>query len=615
MKQGRTSEVLPAQFENPTVLHFDNLASLLAAWRDLPYRPGISWQDAQCSHEARHNSSDVHNIFAGIKTWARGKPEDEPIPMADRHGNEIEIKVPPLADGSGELVTGPDYPLNPIELYAFFLGLHLNNQIIDGGRIFTEYYMTFPVKFERATRERILAGFRRGLLRSLPPSLIYGAGWDPASFIVEERANEPAAYAAAVLPLLDLNEAEALSGQQEPQPRDDIIELLRPIYLEPTEQGEAFGVFDFGGGTTDFAIGLYRLPTDQEAEEEGWEKVVEILDTSGDRDLGGEHLLDELAFAVVRANMDRLLDPLIPFARPQNAPHITGGEELFGKSIIARGNTAILRELLRPLWEKGQLDSQGMTGQIEATFKTRAGQEAGNVVLNIDEESLKSLLAERIKSGVDDFFATFAQTFKLNDKRPKTFHIILAGNSCKSPLVMECFRDKAKGILNNAAAGDGGDIIYIHPPRLPDAADPERVTLKTGVAIGLLQTLDGEPCGIVTRHIQDSETPFPYYVGPLAQDRLEPVLQRNAPYGVWQDFSKVFRHGKTRYLYSLSPQAIEGQALRGKNCVEGSINWGPANAGKTIVVKPATPASVIFSLKGADGQIEEGSEKEIALDK
>lgn len=614
LDQEDRDRVRPEQFENPTVLHFDNLASMLAAWQDLPCRPAIDWADVQCSHEARHNNGDVHNCLAGLKTWARGNPGDEPIPMADKHGNEIQIAIPPLAEEEAA-EEGPASAFNPIELYAFFLGLHLNNQIVDGGRIFTEYYMTFPVKFEKATKRRILESFRAGLLRSLPASLIYGTDWDQASFVVEERANEPAAYAAAVLPLLDLNKATAIRGHQKPCAADDIVEDAEPVLLSPTQEGLAFGVFDFGGGTTDFAIGLYRLPTAEEEDEEGWERVVEILDTSGDRDLGGEHLLDELAFAVVRANKDKLLNPVIPFTRPPRAGHVTGGEELFAKSVIARENTAILRELLRPLWEKGELDNQGMTEQLEATFKTRDGEEARNVALNIDEDGLKELLRRRIKSGVDDFSAVFAQAFNLADKWPRAFHIILAGNSCKSPMVMEAFEAKASEILDKVPEKEDGDVIYIHPARKPDEADPERVTLKTGVAIGLLQTLDGEPCGIVTRHIQDSETPFPYYVGPLAQDRLDPVLQRNAPYGEWKNFSKVFRHGKTKYLYSLSPQAIEGNAVRGKNCVEGMIVWGPENAGKIIAVKPVNPNTVVFALRGADGKIEEQTAREVVLEK
>ena len=46
-------------------------------------------------------------------------------------------------------------------------------------------------------------------------------------------------------------------------------------------------MFDFGGGTADFAFGLYRTPTDEEADSEGWERVIDILDTSGDENLGG----------------------------------------------------------------------------------------------------------------------------------------------------------------------------------------------------------------------------------------------------------------------------------------------------------------------------------------
>lgn len=651
--------VTPEQFENPTVLSFENVPGLLRTWAEVPFRPNVSWNDVQCSHQARAElTMKMRSGFTDIKTWARGKPEDEPLPITDSNNQELFLEVPPVVPQNDEAANLVGGKLNPIELYAFFLGLYLNNQSMDSGRIFTEYYMTFPVKFDRETRDRILAGFRRGLLRSLPPSLIYASHWDTAKLTIAERACEPAAFAAAILPLLNVEAAirvdgrkgaddfrsfseQSLSPAAESEGKNyphepDACNVRSPAsggaegdpssavtqqglfsgQLKPTQDGVAFGVFDFGGGTTDFAIGLYRLPTPEEREDEGWEKVIEILDTSGDENLGGEHLVQLMAFEVVKNNKDRLLEQTpIPFMKPTECIHITGGEELFGKSSIARANMRKLCEKLRCIWENGGLgENDGLQGQISETFTDREGKE-NSLVLNVDEKGLCDLLRERIAMGVDAFFHTFAQTFKQNGIETDAFHIILAGNSCKSPLVQECFQKQAKAILKKSRAENCEDVFYIYPPQLPDPEQPESVTLKTGVSIGLLNTLDGEPFGMVSHHSASQETPFGFYVGPMVEDCLQPVLKRNDTYGEWQTFSKVRKHGKCKFLYSLSPLAIEGRIRRGKHCIENTIDWGTENAGKIIVVQATTPDSVTFALKDEQGKILEESKKVIALER
>ncbi|MDE5832391.1 MAG: hypothetical protein K2H64_05315, partial [Desulfovibrio sp.] len=112
-------------------------------------------------------------------------------------------------------------------------------------------------------------------------------------------------------------------------------------------------VFDFGGGTTDFAIGLYRLPTEEEEEVKGWEKVVDILDTAGDPSLGGEELVRLMVYETVKANRDKFLNggDVIPFERRDIFPHFPGFEELFAGGAIARENSYTLGEKLRHIWE------------------------------------------------------------------------------------------------------------------------------------------------------------------------------------------------------------------------------------------------------------------------
>lgn len=319
--------------------------------------------------ESQHKRySDGSTLRGGSRTYrgATGTswPGCPPLRLRDEKNHTFELSPLPIAENEGMADVGDvsQRPVDPIELYAYFLGLFLNNQLVYGGVIYPRYYMTFPVKFDRRTRDRILQGFRRGLLRSMPPSLIYGREWrQEAPFRIEEVASEPAAFAAAALPRLG---------------------------IESSGDGTAFGVFDFGGGTTDFAFGLYRLATPEESEDEGWENVLDILDVAGDEQLGGEHLLDLAAYEVLRDNTETLLSEGIPFLCPHDLSPFTGSELLFTESATAQANMVTLRETLRPLWEEGRLENAD-TGTSTLNLFTRE-YKAFAPELKLDEKKLNA---------------------------------------------------------------------------------------------------------------------------------------------------------------------------------------------------------------------------------
>lgn len=579
--QNMQEAVQAKHFENPTVLGIEDYESFMNNWQACPYKPYTKWADLQCSHQAKAELADkMQSGLAHIKTWARGKGNDTPLRLTDQKGHEILLKIP--GDFSASLEeTFNTAEFNPIEVYAYLLGLNLNNQLIEGGKIYTDYYMTFPVKFDRETKDRILASFRRGLLRSLPPSLIYAEGWNESSFKVTEHANEPTAFAAAVLPLLPLNGEDGET-------------------IKATQDGLPFGVFDFGGGTTDFSFGVYRLPTAEEEGDYGWEQVLDILDSSGDENLGGEHLVQQLAFSVIKNNVSVLLENNIAFTKPVEYEAFSGDELLFSYSGAARTNMAKLCEKLRPVWENGELDNdEAEKGIISETFISSSGEVKANIPLKIDLEELRQVLAKRIEKGVEAFFTTFRQAFKRHNISPQSLHIVLAGNSCKSPYVQEAFEQKRAAIIKNENSSDN---IIIHKPLLADPEKPESVTLKTGVALGLLKTLDTEPVGIVVRHTSGKETFFNFTVGTLYEGKLKPVILRDTKYHEWKVFGKVFKHGKCKVLYSQSPMAIEG-SLERERCTEETIDFGTENFGKIIMIQAISPYEAVLALS-SDGQAE-----------
>lgn len=573
------------QYENPTALEFSNYVGLLEAWQHEPWRPLILWEDIKCAHQAREELRAAGHAACGmrsIKTWAREQPGRPPLRLRDEKQVAFELSPLPIAgeEGMHEVGDISQRPVDPIELYACFLGFSLNNQVAHGGTIYPRYYLTFPVKFDRRTRDRILQGFRRGLLRSLPPSLVYGEAWraDPP-FRIEEVASEPTAFAAGVLPHLGIT---------------------------PSEGGEAFGVFDFGGGTTDFAFGLYRTAGPGENENEGWETVLDILDVSGDEYLGGEHLLDLAAWHVIRDNAAALLAAGIPFLCPAGLSPFDGSELLFTESTEAQANTVVLREAMRPLWEEGRF-ADDETGTLSLNLLAREGKDANGISLRVDADALRSQLKERIRQGVRAFFTTFRQAFKMHDLRPETLHVLLAGNSCRSPLVQDVFEENIREILP-----EEHERIRIHRELLPggengagDAlvdtpGDGLRPTLKTGVAIGMLHVLPGEPTGIVERNRRDAESPFLFTVGVFRADILQPVLERNAAYGQWQRLpQKVVRSGVTKIGYSPSPLALEGE-IRRTQCRERNIEWGTDLFGRRICLRADDPHHISMALEVAD---------------
>lgn len=593
----------PDPYENPTALEFANLEETLLPWRYEPWRPLVEWKHVKCSHLARNELRQGQRAESGlqaIKTWARALPESCPVWLRDETGKDFSLSPLPVEEGAESAGPG-DFaarPLDPIELYAYFLGIACNNQAFFGGRIYRDYTMTFPVKFPREVRERILQGFRRGLVRSMPCPLAGSRRWqqEEAPFRLTERASEPTAFAAGVLPWLG---------------------------IVPTEGGVPFAVFDFGGGTTDFAFGLWRLPTPEERANEPWEQVLDILDVAGDENLGGEHLLELLAYELLRGNAENraaCAKAGVTFMPPRGEALFDGSELLFGAGREARANTVTLCELLRPLWEEGKLSDED-TGLLKANFLNREGKTA-SIELKVNEDALRETLKQRILKGVGAFFAAFRQAFKAHGIRPQELHVLLAGNSCRSPLVQEAFETCLAEIVPNER-----ESVTIHYEMLPggakDAAGAATgqvaadgsipPTLKTGVALGLLRLLPGEATGMVERN-RAEESPFLHTVGSFSNNLLQPLLPRNADYGKWHMAGRVFREGFMVLGYTLAPEAIEQECPRSA-CGQLRLNLGKENAGKYLFLRAVAPGRIEIALgAAADGAPDEADIRTYTLE-
>lgn len=536
------------QYENPTVLEFIDLQEFLTEWHSEAYRPLVSWSNACASHEARANlrnndssSKIISSILLRLKQWALRDENQPQVRIRDQQDYEYQLKpltaFNPVKGSAIEL--GKNYPeLDPIEVYAWFLGMNINWR---ARGIYLNYYLTFPVEYPNDVKAKILAAFRRGLQRSLPESLMYDAAF--GDFRVEALASEPAAFAAAALERLE---------------------------IEPVDGGVSYAVFDFGGGTTDFDYGFYRTPTEDE-HDEGWDHVIEHFGSSGDKFLGGENLLENLAYLVFQANSSECRKKSVAFTKPLDAESFAGSELLIAQTQAAYTNTTMMMSALRPLWEQGKLNADS-EGAVNFKLINKDGKPT-DCEITIKQEDLISWLQERIRSGLKNFFIALRVAFKQRSQQlPALIHILLAGNSSRSRIVLGLLGrldDEPSHVLHESLLADLATIFpddtpefEIHLPLNADPKKPYAATAKTGVALGLLRLCPGETLKVVNYAEEDNvDSPFQFFVGTHRRDVLQVAMHRGQAYDEWVELG-VPRQGVFPLLYTTAPQAAMTNSVK-----------------------------------------------------
>ncbi|GAA7792459.1 hypothetical protein HpBT0238_03300 [Helicobacter pylori] len=202
------------KYENPTIVEFRNKEKFLKDYNALDQRPFTEKNDMGVAHEAQKNftdakKNDLYRFFSKLKQWAG----------ADEKLNFRDFKE----DFSLESFTHcTDF--NPIEIYAYYIGRCINN--MQNG-VFLKYFLSYPIKYEKHQAKKIRESFERGLKKSLPRH-VFDDEKTAKMFKVELKASEPCTYAISALKSYGFFKSAKLD---------------KPIY---------YGVFDFGGGTTDF---------------------------------------------------------------------------------------------------------------------------------------------------------------------------------------------------------------------------------------------------------------------------------------------------------------------------------------------------------------------------
>ncbi|GAA8364818.1 hypothetical protein Hpkin12_08190 [Helicobacter pylori] len=176
--------------------------------------------------------------------------------------------------------------------------------------------------------------------------------------------------------------------------------------------------------------------------------------SGGDKYLGGENLLELLAWEMYAKNFQELKEKDIVIAKP-NYDRID--TQRFGSfmqnSSGARLNLQTIASSLRSFLENLDADKieaieeneeisiEGFEKDFKAMLFNRDGKEI-DCNLQIDCKELLSLLKDKINEGVANFFAGFSKVMAENiDDQCRAFHIFLGGNASRSALVKQAFEN------------------------------------------------------------------------------------------------------------------------------------------------------------------------------
>lgn len=302
------------RYENPTIMQLVDLDTFLKMYSQRDGRPFTKWEHVNVANTASEDfkdaaADDYYAFLHQLKQWAGDNKKT--IKFKPKKGDVIEL--PPYLDIK-------DGEFDPIELYAYYIGLNINR--LKTNSIYLKYYLSFPASFKEPIKRKITQSFENGLQKSLPLAVLRNSK-KMESFSVNPNISEPLAYASCV---------------------------LKEYKIRPKEgQDKNYAIFDFGGGTTDFNFGKWKKYTDSI----NYSYEIENLGSEGLDVLGGENLLEGLAFEIFKENMAFMKSKNFFFQKGPESKEFTGCEDVLDdKSQFAARNMKRLMEALRKYWEK-----------------------------------------------------------------------------------------------------------------------------------------------------------------------------------------------------------------------------------------------------------------------
>ena len=550
-------------YENATIIHFSKLNNFMWDYNFVKGRPHTHYCDIQVSLEAENELKrntedfDINEFMLDLKQWASSKNKKKKI--RDEEGFLHTIS------GYLDLKEGE---FDPIEIYAYYIGCRINNMAQYS--IFLEYYLSFPVTYELEVKNRILNSFRKGIMKSLPNSILNDEEV-MKRFRVVFGASEPASYA---------------------------ITALKKFCVEPDLENEiGYSVFDFGGGTTDFSYGIYR----EKENSRKYDYEIKELESGGDKYLGGENLLSLIAFDVFLQNREKLVNGKYFISLPANKKSEIGFETFVSEASQAEYNMKKMMEAMRDYWEGKLEESLKDSGKVTVYLSNKENQYK-NEELDVDYDRLDEILKKNIYGGIISFLEKFDTVF--NNKKLKEIYIFLAGNSSKSKFVEEIFENELTEEFKQKY-----NIILKNAYSIEEEREGRVIGLnsKTGVAFGLVELREGngEVEYIPFRNIsKNEEINFKYCLGYSKKRRFIPVINFNTKYNEWIKYDDVEDEKIIEVLYSGNTRA-EGKEFPASECSRIRILVQDDDKG-SLFIRLKNPSTIEYVICEDVEKIDEG---------
>lgn len=508
-----------SQFENPTIMEFIDIESFEKAYSESKGRPFTKWDDLKVSYAA--NSSFIGGskfILEGLKQWAGNK--DEKLVIYDKKWKRIDLK--PYIDVEED-------EFDPIEYYAYYIGSYINNMFT--GNIFTKYLLSFPIKYENEIRVKILKSFEKGIKKSLPTSILENEKI-MKNFQVYRGANEPTAY---------------------------FLCAGRELDKFPKKENERlfYGIFDFGGGTTDFSFGLCKYIGLTSSR---YDYEIKHFGEGGDKFLGGENILKNLAFEICKDNLATLKEKDIHFYCPVGCKEFDGYEGILDNSYEAIYNIKQIAEKFRGFWEEDELSKELYSSNEIAVTLLSSKDNVETIKLKFDKVKCEEIINNILKKGIENFISSLSLLFKNDNLGVDKMEIFLSGNSSKSKRFQKMFEEEIQKIEIEINKNKNEKIFTInYPIQKIEKKDSLGVNAKTGTAIGLLKSRKGGKFKIIAKdeETNDNEINFRYYVGYLKNTKFKSVLDYKVGYDNWVKFLDA-SDIETEIYYTHQANSIEG---------------------------------------------------------
>jgi hypothetical protein len=396
----------------------------------------------------------------------------------------LKRPAPPFIDEEG---IGSHDPFDPVELYAYYVGLTVNHRLRG---IHLKYAVTMPTGWVPERRQSVLIAFRRGIFRSLPAGMV--------EYHDVER-----------LQVVDAGPATIPFS----------VQAFRTFNIQPKNDQVVFAALDAGASETGMLFGILRQAKSEERAD-GNDRMIEYLEPSAIPWLGGERLLHRLAYRVYLANEAAVGEARAPFERPHEEQLPAGENPLLTHSPEARANVQVLKDLLRPILEQ----SATRVLRFPPTVRlSSADGEARDVFLNVDRESLGQAVEQWLTEGVALFKERLGEALTKIGRDPDPYdglRVILGGRLGLHPF------------LGDLLVKELPSKVQVHRFKEPDRNNLITPTVKTSCVLGVLG-LRFDHIGAVQR--AEKRDAFRFRVGRNRHGQLSDVLDPSVEYDVWRE--------------------------------------------------------------------------------